>query len=83
MKGSKEFFEELMDGEEYAVVMTRLQTYHQIDDHIKEQSTLTVRVKSCQYDEDEKHCKLVKAISKAKKHLRDYEFQINNGKASK
>ena len=41
MKGSKEFFEELMDGEEYAVVMTRLQTYHQIDDHIKEQSTLT------------------------------------------
>ena len=78
MKGSKAFFEELMDGEEYAVVMTRLQTYHQIDDHIKEQSTLTVRVNNCKYDQDEKHCKLVKAISKAKKQLRDYEFEINN-----
>ena len=78
MKGSKEFFEELMDGEEYAVVMTRLQTYHQIDDHIKEQSTLTVRVNNCKYDQDEKHCQLVKAITKAKKQLRDYEFEINN-----
>ncbi len=78
MKGSKEFFEELMEGEEYAVVMARMAIYHEIDDHIKQQSTLTVRVNSCQYDEDEKHCKLVKAISKAKKQLRDYEFSINN-----
>ena len=78
MKGSKEFFEELMDGEEYAVVMTRMALYHEIDDHIKQQSTLTVRVKSCQYNEDEKHCKLVKAISSAKKKLRDYEYELNN-----
>tara|TARA_R110000823_G_C15587351_1_gene463826 strand:+ start:138 stop:389 length:252 start_codon:yes stop_codon:yes gene_type:complete len=78
IKGSKEFYEELQEGDEYAIVTMMVNDYHSLPDNIKGKSTVKVLQKSCLFDQDEIHCQLVKEISKANKKLRDYEYNKNN-----
>lgn len=78
MISAKDLMNELMEGEEYVSAMMPIQIFHQIQDELQSQMYFTIRQKSCQFDTDEIHCGLIKAISKAKRKLRDYEFELNN-----
>ena len=78
MIGSKDFFEELMDGEEYAVVMMRMDAYHEMHESLKERATLTIRQVDNSLRNDEVHLHLVKQVSKAKRALSNYEFDKRN-----
>jgi hypothetical protein len=79
MKGSKEFFEELREGEEYVSVMMSMDVYNGIS--LENRLRMTdpkVRQKNSKFTNDETHKELVKKVAKANKELRDYEFNINH-----
>lgn len=78
MKGSKEFFEELQDLEEYAILMMRMEIYHELDEYTKANSTLKIKQKNEAFVNDPVHKHYVKEVSKAKKALENYEFDVNN-----
>jgi len=79
MKGSKEFFDELREGEEYVSVMMSMDVYNGIS--LENRLRMTdpkVRQKNSKFTNDETHKELVKKVAKANKELRDYEFNINH-----
>ena len=78
MISSKDIMESMIEGEEYVNAMMPLQIFLQINDELREQMYFTIREKNCQFDTDETHCQLVREISKAKRELRNYEYDLNN-----
>ena len=79
MKSSKEFFEELREGDEYLSCMMTKEVYSGIDLENRERIVITkVRQKNSKFKEDEYHKELLKKKSKIDKELRDYEFNINH-----
>jgi hypothetical protein len=81
MKGAKEFFEELREGEEYLSLMVSKEVYFGIDFELREQMySSSVRQKNSSFKDDPNHQKLVKNVSKSKNELIDYEYIINQGK---
>ena len=84
MKGAKQFFEELREGEEYLSLMASKQVYFGIDHELREQMySSSVRQKNSDFKDDPNHQQLVKNVSKAKNELTDYEYIINQGKKNK
>lgn len=76
---SKQFFEELREGDEYLNCMMKKEVYNGIDFELRERIVInTVRQKNSQFKDDEVHKELLKNKSKADKELRDYEFEKNH-----
>ena len=76
---SKQFFEELREGDEYLNCMMKKEVYNGIDFELRERIVVnTVRQKNSQLKDDEVHKELLKNKSKADKELRDYEFEKNH-----
>lgn len=79
MMSSKEFFEELREGDEYLSCMMTKEVYSGIDLENRERIVITtVRQKNSNFKYDEYHKELLKKKSKIDKELRDYEFNINH-----
>ena len=79
MKGSKEFFEELQEGQEWCNCFMTKEVYNGIDFELKEQIVLnSVRQHNDMFKDDEHHKKLIAKKRKANKELMDYEFKINH-----
>jgi hypothetical protein len=79
MKTSKEFFEELREGDEYLSCMMTKEVYNGIDLENRERIVVnTVRQKNSKFKNDEVHKALVKKVTKVNKELRDYEFENNH-----
>ena len=79
MTSAKQIMEEMVEGGKFVTAIMSMETYFRINEEVAEEIAITIRVKSCKYDKDETHCKLLKAITTAKRKLRDYEFKLNNG----
>ena len=76
---SKQFFEELREGDEYLNCMMKKEVYNGIDFELRERIVVnTVRQKNSQLKDDEVHKELLKNKAKADKELRDYEFEKNH-----
>jgi len=79
MKSSKEFFEELREGDQYLSCMMTKEVYSGIDLENRERIVITtVRQKNSNFKDDKYHKELLKKKSKIDKELRDYEFNINH-----
>jgi len=79
MKSAKEFFEELREGDEYLSLLSTKEVYNGIDFELRERMVVnTVRQKNSSFANDENHKKLILKVSKAKKELRNYEFEQNH-----
>lgn len=79
MKGSKEFFEELREGESYLNCFMTRDVYSGIDHELRELMVVNeVRQHNEKFKDDPIHKDLVKKYSQAKAELRDYEFKINH-----
>ncbi len=76
---AKEFFGCLKEGEEYVSVLMTKETYNKMNKSVKESIVITsIRQLNTSFKDDENHKKLVSKVSKAKKELRNYEYDINN-----
>ena len=81
MIGAKEFFEELRNGQEWVSCLMTKECYSGIDLEAKKRIVVnSVRQKNDGFADDEAHKELVKKVAKAKKELRNYEFDKNHGK---
>ncbi len=81
MLSNKEFFEQLREDEEWVSAIMTKETYNGIDFEHRELMVLgDVRKKNKAFKLDDTHKELVKANSKTKKALVDYEYKLNNGK---
>lgn len=78
MRGSKDIMESMMDGNEYVNAMMPIEVYHQINNNLQEQMSITVRRKNSHYESDETYKDLANKSAKANRKLRDYEFILNN-----
>ena len=79
MKGSKEFFEQLREGDEYLTLLTTKEVYSGIELELRNRMVVnTVRQKNNSFKDDDNHKELVKNLSKAKKELRNYEYSQNH-----
>lgn len=79
MKGSKEFFEELQEGQVYVNVFMLKEHYLGIDHELRELMVENeFRQHNDKFKDDEAHKKLRIKISNAKKELRNYEYDRNH-----
>lgn len=75
----REFQNNLEEEQEYISCMMSTQVHRQLPNELRNQMYESeIRQKNDSFKEDEIHRGLVKDISKAKKRLRDYEFNVNN-----
>ncbi len=78
MVTSKDFFNELREGDEYLNCFMTKEVYGGIDMELRELISVNeVRKKNRDFENDETHRKLVRDLSKAKSELIKYEFNIN------
>lgn len=79
MLGSKEFFEELRNGDEYLTCFMTKEVYSGIELEFRERIGVSeVREKNDRFKNDPEHQILLKASFKAKRELGDYEYNINH-----
>ena len=79
MKGAKEFFGELREGDEYMNCFMTKEVYSGIELELRERIGVNeVRQKNDLFKDDPTHQELVKKVSKAKRELRDYEYDLNH-----
>ena len=79
MINSKQFFEELREGDEYMSLLATKEVYSGIDLELRERMVVnTVRQKNSKFKDDDNHKKLAINVSKAKKELRNYEYDQNH-----
>lgn len=75
---SQQFFEDLREGDEYMSCFMTKEVYSGIEHELKERICVnTVKVKN-PIIIDEVHKELIKNVSKAKKVLIEYEYNINH-----
>lgn len=75
---SQQFFEELREGDEYMSCFMTKEVYSGIELELRELICVnTVKVKKS-FKNDTIHLELTKNLSKAKKELLKYEFNINH-----
>ena len=75
----REFQNNLEENGEYISCMMSTNIHRQLPFELREQMYESeIRQKNEAFKNDDTHKGLVKSISKAKKALRDYEFNINN-----
>jgi len=81
MKSSKDFFMELREGEEYLNCFMTKEVYNGIDFELRQLMTdPEIRQKNSSFKNDETHKKLIGNVNKAKRELRNYEYDINHKK---
>ena len=79
MISSKDFFEELRDGDEYLSTLMTKEVYHGIDLEFRDRMVVnTIRQKNTKFEHDEYHKELVREVSKSKAKLRNYEYNENH-----
>lgn len=79
MKGSKEFFQELQEGQEYYNCLMTSEVYNGITHELRELICVSsIRQKNSQFENDEQHQELVRQMSKARAKLQEYEFKTNH-----
>ena len=72
---ARDFFKNLNDGDKYVSIMLNVNQYNDFKDFFESQCVVgSIRIKNSELDEDIVRKDLIKKISKAKKDLRDYEF---------
>ena len=71
MKGAKEFFEELQEGDEYAVVLMRKEQLLQLE---YEEYYFKIHQKA-NFESDEVYLQLKAEHNRAKARLEEYEFK--------
>jgi hypothetical protein len=75
----RDFYNDLSNGEEYITCMMNINTFNGLDFEAQQLMYQSeIRQKNDKFKDDDVHKEYVKRISKAKKDLRDYEFNINN-----
>lgn len=80
MKGSKEFFMELREGEEYLSCLMTLEVYNGIDHELREKfGTDVIRQHSDRFKDDPVHKELVRKRAKINKEIINYEYDKNHG----
>lgn len=73
------FQESLNEGDEYVNCTMATSTFNGIDFELRELMYQSdIRQKNSKFKDDEVHKVLVKKVSKAKKELRNYEFNKNH-----
>ena len=79
MNNYKDFQDSIKDGEEYVNCSMAISTFNGIDFELQELMYQSdIRQKNTKFKNDETHQSLVKKVSKAKKELRNYEFDKNH-----
>ena len=77
----REFLAGLEEGQQYLSCLTTEEAYNEIPEHLREQMVINeIRQDNPLFANDPIHKSLVKQTYKAKKQLRDYEYDINNSK---
>ena len=75
----KKFDDSLNHGDEYTALVMKIDSYNGIDFEMDELIyRSTIRQYNKNFKNDEVHKALVKKVSKAKKELRNYEFDKNH-----
>lgn len=76
---SEEFFRTLEDGQQYMSILTSEEYYDLIPREVQEQMVINeIKQINTNLKEDIIHKKLLSDYYKARKALRNYEFNINN-----
>ena len=76
---SEQFFQELEDGQEDFSLFVGQEGYDKIPIEVREVMVINeIRKTNNKFKTDEVHKGLVKNLTKAKKELRHYEYDINN-----
>lgn len=79
MISNKDFFEQLQEGQEYLNCFMTKEVYNGIDFELRQLMTdPEIRQKNKAFVSDETHKELVKRVTKAKKDLMNYEYDINH-----
>lgn len=79
MKRSKEFFQELQEGQEYYNCLMTKQVYNGISHVLREQIAISsIRQKNGVFENDNTHKELVKQVRKSRAKLDEYEFKKNH-----
>jgi|TARA_Y100000310_G_C20602106_1_gene773583 hypothetical protein len=79
MIDSRSFFDNLQEGEDYVSLLLTKDVFNQIPKNIMDKvSVSSIRQKNSSFKNDPSHKAILSKISKAKKELREYEFNINN-----
>ena len=79
MNNYKDFQDSIKDGEEYVNCSMSINTFNGIDFELQQLMYQSdIRQKNTKFKDDETHQMLVKKVSKAKKELRNYEFDKNH-----
>jgi len=75
---SKDFFQQLREGDEYLNCFMTKEVYSGIDHELRERISVNeVRKKNKDFETDDTHKQLIKDLSKAKKALINYEYDKN------
>lgn len=76
---SNEFFRELQDGDEWCNCFIYKSQMEYIPESVKMYMCINeVRKQNDKFKDDEVHKELVKDLSKARRNLRNYEYNINH-----
>lgn len=76
---TNEFFDQLQDGDEWMNCFFHKQQMQYIPESVQMYMCINeIRQQNDKFDGDEVHKELVKDISKAKRALRNYEYNINH-----
>ena len=79
MNNYKDFQDSIKDGEEYVNCSMSISTFNGIDFELQELMYQSdIRQKNTKFKDDEVHKALAKNVSKAKKALRNYEYNCNH-----
>lgn len=79
MIDSRSFFDNLKEGEEYVSLLLTIDLFNSISEDIRGKVTISsIRQKNSTFKDDSNHKAIVSKLSKVKKELREYEFNINN-----
>ena len=78
---SEEFFGQLEDGQQYLSMFTSEEYYNLIPKNIQDQIVINeIRQTNFDFKNDPIHKQLLTEYYKAKKELRNYEYNINQSK---
>ena len=81
MNGSKEFFQELREGEQYANVSVTMEVYQEIRNVYLEEEDYKlnhVKAKNSELNENPLLCEMYKERSKLNREISKEEYKLNN-----
>lgn len=81
MTGSKDFFQQLREGEQYASMFVDMDLLNHIKENFESEEHYrlnSIKEHRPEYKEDELLCELYKKSTKLNKQIRDREYDINH-----